>query len=171
MADHWDAFEHSWQRTLDACAPLMQRMALRGLRTSAIASQETMCYSGTLLLDGMAVAKVWNDGHGGETMVEWASAAVADATTEAMQRLIAAAKGDTVEMRFDTLVDELAAKAASQQRRDRVVKRWHKQGLTALVFRSGNMVGCHPGRVDAELGKAIAKGEKLVQCLPAGGAL
>lgn len=40
-------------------------LQLKNIKHAAFASQETHCYSGTLYLDGKAVAVVGNDGHGG----------------------------------------------------------------------------------------------------------
>jgi hypothetical protein len=41
------------------------RIALRAIKHSGFASQETHCYQGNIYFDGKLVANVYNDGHGG----------------------------------------------------------------------------------------------------------
>jgi hypothetical protein len=43
----------------------MSRFTLKSLKHSEFASQETHCYQANLFLDGVKVAQVGNDGHGG----------------------------------------------------------------------------------------------------------
>lgn len=45
------------------------RITLRALKVAKFASQETLCYTATVLLDGRAIAEARNEGHGGMTLI------------------------------------------------------------------------------------------------------
>ena len=44
-----------------------QRVTLKNLKVADFASQETLCFSATVVFDGEAIAEANNDGHGGAT--------------------------------------------------------------------------------------------------------
>ncbi|CAI1236409.1 hypothetical protein [Serratia ficaria] len=46
-----------------------QRVNLKGLKVAEFASEETLCFTATVLFDGEPVADASNDGHGGMTFV------------------------------------------------------------------------------------------------------
>lgn len=46
------------------------RIALRGFKSAAFASEETLCFSATVLLDGKPVAHAKNEGRGGCTFLQ-----------------------------------------------------------------------------------------------------
>jgi len=43
------------------------RISLKRLKVAAFASEETLCFEATVLLDGLPIAEARNDGHGGMT--------------------------------------------------------------------------------------------------------
>lgn len=45
------------------------RITLKNLKVAEFASEETLCFSATVLFDGVAVAEARNDGHGGSTFL------------------------------------------------------------------------------------------------------
>lgn len=46
-----------------------QRVTLKNLKVADFASEETLCFTATVLFDGEAIADARNDGHGGATFV------------------------------------------------------------------------------------------------------
>lgn len=46
-----------------------QRITLRNLKVAEFASEETLCFSATVLFDGKPIAHASNDGHGGSTFL------------------------------------------------------------------------------------------------------
>jgi hypothetical protein len=46
-----------------------QRVSLKNLKVAEFASEETLCYTATVLFDGEPVADAKNDGHGGMTFI------------------------------------------------------------------------------------------------------
>lgn len=51
------------------CTIDQSRVTLRNLKVAEFASEETMCFSATVLFDGVPIADARNDGHGGCTFV------------------------------------------------------------------------------------------------------
>ncbi|CDF84881.1 Conserved hypothetical protein [Pseudomonas knackmussii B13] len=45
------------------------RITLKNLKVADFASEETMCFSATVVFDGTPIAEARNDGHGGSTFV------------------------------------------------------------------------------------------------------
>lgn len=45
------------------------RIALKNLKVAEFASEETLCFTATVLFDGVAIAEARNDGHGGSTFL------------------------------------------------------------------------------------------------------
>src|SRR3546814_1783327 len=45
------------------------RIALKNLKVAQFASEETLCFTATVLFDGVAIAQARNDGRGGATFV------------------------------------------------------------------------------------------------------
>lgn len=45
------------------------RVTLKGLKVAESASEETLCFTATVVFDGVPIAEAHNDGHGGSTFV------------------------------------------------------------------------------------------------------
>src|SRR3546814_4119179 len=45
------------------------RIALKNLKVAQFASEETLCFTATVLFDGVAIAQARNDGRGGATFL------------------------------------------------------------------------------------------------------
>ncbi|VFR27616.1 FIG01218499: hypothetical protein [plant metagenome] len=45
------------------------RIALKNLKAADFASEETLCFTATVIFDGIAIAEARNDGHGGMTFI------------------------------------------------------------------------------------------------------
>ena len=45
------------------------RITLKHLKVADFASEETLCFTATVLFDGVAIADARNDGHGGSTFI------------------------------------------------------------------------------------------------------
>ena len=46
------------------------RITIKRLKVASFASEETLCYEATVLLDGLPIAQARNDGHGGMTFLK-----------------------------------------------------------------------------------------------------
>ena len=80
-------------------------VALKGFKTLAAASEETTCFSATILVDGRRAGTASNDGRGGSHRYRWDDRAVGDAVE---------AWADSLDLEFaheklDQVVDRLAA--------------------------------------------------------------
>lgn len=56
-------------------ASQLSRLTLKSLKTVKWMSEETNCFTATVLLDGKTIGTAENDGHGGSTFVRFASVA------------------------------------------------------------------------------------------------
>ncbi|HHQ9976872.1 TPA: hypothetical protein ACSXQF_007136, partial [Pseudomonas aeruginosa] len=94
------------------------RITLKNLKVADFASEETMCFSATVVFDGTPIAEARNDGHGGSTFLRALSGKVALlAQAEAFAKGLPPAplhlgqEGEDphyIDMTLDFLVDELA---------------------------------------------------------------
>lgn len=94
------------------------RITLKNLKVADFASEETMCFTATVVFDGTPIAEAHNDGHGGSTLVrarEGQAALLAQAEAFAKglppAPLYLGKEGDEphyIDMTLDFLVDELA---------------------------------------------------------------
>jgi len=97
------------------------RITLKRLKVSSFASEETLCFEATVLLDGLPIAQARNDGHGGMTILRAVTGAeakllIAEAFAKALPPLITddADPNDPTRklelpMSLDFLVDLLAS--------------------------------------------------------------
>ena len=84
------------------------RITLKNLKVADFASEETMCFSATVVFDGTPIAEARNDGHGGSTFLRALSGKVALlAQAEAFAKGLPPAPLH-IDMTLDFLVDELA---------------------------------------------------------------
>ncbi|HCF0987702.1 TPA: hypothetical protein NI674_006249 [Pseudomonas aeruginosa] len=96
------------------------RIALKNLKVAEFASEETLCFTATVLFDGVVVAEARNDGHGGSTFLhalqgkrDQLSEAEQFATSLPPARLDGGVSGEDddpliVDVTLDFLVDQLA---------------------------------------------------------------
>ena len=94
------------------------RITLKNLKVADFASEETMCFSATVVFDGTPIAEARNDGHGGSTFVRALNGKAALlAQAEAFAKSLPPAPLDLgqegedphyIDMTLDFLVDELA---------------------------------------------------------------
>ena len=94
------------------------RITLKNLKVADFASEETMCFSATVVFDGTPIAEARNDGHGGSTFVHALNGKAALlAQAEAFAKGLPPAPLDLghegedphyIDMTLDFLIDELA---------------------------------------------------------------
>ena len=94
------------------------RITLKNLKVADFASEETMCFSATVVFDGTPIAEARNDGHGGSTFLHALNGKAALlAQAEAFAKSLPPAPLDLghegedphyIDMTLDFLVDELA---------------------------------------------------------------
>lgn len=94
------------------------RITLKNLKVADFASEETMCFSATVVFDGTPIAEARNDGHGGSTFLHALKGKAALLTqAEAFAKGLPPAPIDLgqegedphyIDMTLDFLVDELA---------------------------------------------------------------
>jgi len=94
------------------------RITLKNLKVADFASEETLCFSATVVFDGTPIAEARNDGHGGSTFLQALNGKAALLTqAEAFAKGLPPAPIDLgqegedphyIDMTLDFLVDELA---------------------------------------------------------------
>ncbi len=102
------------------------RIKLKNLKVADFSSEETLCFSATVVFDGTSIAEARNDGHGGSTFLralEGKAARLAQA--EAFAKGLPPAPLDLgqegeaphlIDMTLDFLVDELAEAMHAERR-------------------------------------------------------
>ncbi len=102
------------------------RITLKNLKVADFASEETLCFTATVVFDGAAIAEVRNDGHGGSTFIRaltGKAALLADA--ESFAKGLPPALFDpehegaeplSIDMSLDFLVDQLADAMHSERK-------------------------------------------------------
>jgi hypothetical protein len=115
------------------------RVSLRNLAVADFASEETLCFSTTVLLDGQPIAEAKNDGHGGCTFIRALKGAHAKlAEAEAFAKSLPPveiphddpSRNFTIDVTLDYLVDLLA----SQIHSDRKVRAAFKRDIANKVL-------------------------------------
>ncbi|GFE79181.1 hypothetical protein GCM10011487_11810 [Steroidobacter agaridevorans] len=116
------------------------RVSLRSLKTADFASQETLCFSATVLRDGHPIAEARNDGHGGCTVLRplkrnHAQLAEAEAFARTLPPVIVEHDEDpsgnlTIDVTLEFLVDHLA----SQMHADRKIRAAFKRQFANEVL-------------------------------------
>lgn len=127
-----------------------QRISIKHLRVADFASEETLCFSATVLFDGKPVAEASNDGRGGATYLRPLSR---DRTSLAEAEAFAATLADyvmdddatddpskrlTIAMTLDFLVDLLVEDMHSNRKLRAAFQR--DIGNKALFIRQGRLV-------------------------------
>lgn len=96
---------------------LQHRITLRKLKVADFASQETLCFTAEVLLDGAPIAEAHNDGHGGCTFLRpmpgaHAQLSAAEAFAKSLPPVVIdgndRAQTFTIDVTLDYLVDHLA---------------------------------------------------------------
>lgn len=95
------------------------KVTLKGIKVNQVMSEETLCFSASIYLDGKRVGVVSNRGHGGPNEYQWSNA-------EAGRQIEAWA--ETVETdydfeKLDQIVDGLLEKAEEEKQ----LRRWCKK--------------------------------------------
>lgn len=102
------------------------RITLKNLKVADFASEETLCFSATVVFDGAPVAEARNDGHGGSTFLRALNGKTALlAQAEAFAKCLPPAplnlgqEGEDphlIDITLDFLVDELAAAMRAERK-------------------------------------------------------
>lgn len=135
----------------------MAKVELKNVKTSKMASKETECFQASVYLDGVKIADVQNDGHGGSNRWHpWAAEKQVEAVAKATARYVKA----SFEV-ADAYVGDLLA--LYQTEKD--IARWMK---TSLVFvgvdgKVGRTGKCSPVQIEAVLSRADIKAKWLLQ--------
>ena len=124
--------------TANSTASQLARITLKSFKFVAWMSEETNCFTATVMLDGKRVGQAENDGHGGSTFVHFTSVAVRE-TAEAFARTILPADVAGWEFladrgfSFDDLVDLAVERELKAKDIDRLRKRFAKNVNFILV--------------------------------------
>jgi hypothetical protein len=100
-------------------------LSLKGYKTVSWMSEETVCFTATVLIDGKPVGEAENDGHGGCTFVRFVSPA-AEALAEKIAKDAKPADYGwefCQTLTFDNLVDILVQKIDVQKQEEKIVKK------------------------------------------------
>ena len=122
----------------NATHTLFSKLTLKSFKTVRWMSEETICFTATVLLDGKVVGTASNEGHGGCTFIHYVSAN-AEATTQAFAKTISPSDFKGWEFRtegFDVtdLVDILVEKIDQQKHTEKMVKKMRKAGVELLAY-------------------------------------
>ena len=128
--------------TRKALEPIRKRITLKGLKHAAFASQETLCFSASIYLDGRKVGDVHSDGMGGDACLYFADYMVernlANEIRDAIQRF----DGETTpRMGLSDLVVDIAEEMVEEKKIAAFIKRVNKKGLHAVVVENDSYCG------------------------------
>ena len=132
-------------------AATLTRLSLKSFKTVRWMSEETICFTSSVLLDGKVIGTASNEGHGGCTFVHFTSPA-AESNAEAFAKSISpldikgweflADKGFTLDCLIDILVEreeskKETARIVAKIRRDAVKKVQYLKTTTQKGFVAG----------------------------------
>lgn len=111
-------------------------LSLKGYKSVAWMSEETVCFTATILLDGKVVGEAANEGHGGSTFTRFVSP-VAESTAQEFAKAAKPADFgwtfvDT--MRFDDLVDLLVEKIDRQKQEEKLIKKIRTKAAKEMQY-------------------------------------
>lgn len=111
-------------------------LSLKGYKSVAWMSEETVCFTATVLLDGKIVGEAANEGHGGSTWTRFVSP-IAEANAQEFAK--AAKPADfgwtfVTEMRFDDLVSLLVEKIDVQKQEEKMVKKIRAKAAKEMQY-------------------------------------
>jgi hypothetical protein len=147
-------------------ASALSRLTLKSFKTVKWMSEETICFTATVCIDGKAIGEASNEGHGGCTFVRFVSPA-AEIIAEQFSKSInpgdingwefLADKGFTLDCLVDIAVEreeqkKETARIVAKVRRDAVKKAQFIKTTTAKGFVAG-----FKGVTDANREKAVAQ--------------
>lgn len=116
----------------------LSRLTLKSFKTVRWMSEETICFTATVLLDGKVIGTASNEGHGGCTFIHYVDAK-AKANLEAFAKSLNPADFKGWEFRtegFDVtdLVDILVEQEDRKKEIQRIVKKVKKDCLDKVIF-------------------------------------
>ena len=124
------------------------RVSLRNFKVADFASEETLCFSATVLFDGRPIAEARNDGHGGCTSLRplehnRAKLAEAEAFAKTLPPVIIEHDDDssrnfTISVTLEFLVDSLASQTHSDKKLRAAFKRQINNQV--LFIRDGKLL-------------------------------
>jgi hypothetical protein len=159
-------FQRDRAAVLAACASLVARLTLQSLKINKTLSEETVCFSAVVLLDGAPVADASNRGHGGGTLVRFRSVVVEDAVLGAFKAL-AGAGAAALYFGFDELIDEVVGTQSEDADWRKFAARWNKKGWTCvrLMGSYARVFSRDATKVAAYVQSLTAKGETVLATL------
>lgn len=99
-------------------------LSLKGYKSVSWMSEETVCFTATVLIDGKIVGEANNEGHGGSTWIRFSSPAAESYANEFAKAANAADFGwPCDEMKPSDLVDILVEKIDRQKQEEKIVKK------------------------------------------------
>lgn len=115
------------------------RVSLRNLQVAEFASEETLCFSATVLLDGKPIADARNDGHGGCTFLRplkrnHAKLAEAEAFAKGLPPVVIEDDDPSRTLTLDVTLDFLVDHLASEMHSDRKLHSMFKRDITTKVL-------------------------------------
>lgn len=142
---------HMTTNTTTNTASTLARLSLKSFKTVRWMSEETICFTASVLLDGKVIGTASNEGHGGCTFVHFTSPA-AESNAEAFAKSISpldikgweflADKGFTLDCLIDILVEREESKKETSRivakiRRDAIKKAQYLKTTTQKGFVAG----------------------------------
>ena len=124
------AFEKAWDDFHDAMKPLSLRIGFTFFKEYKSMSEETMCFSANITLDGVKVGRAKNDGHGGCTDIVFDDKTLWNTLSDEISRLWNGNPEDRLDL--ETFMSSLAFDVAGDKDWDAYAKRAVKRGATAF---------------------------------------
>ena len=129
--------------------PNLSRLTLKGFKTVAYMSQETLCFTSNVYLDGKLIGEAANEGCGGCTFVHFVSPE-ANASAQAFAKTVNPSDVEgwgflsEAGFTFDCLVDVVVGFEQTKKDKARLIKKTRKVALEKTSFISED---CKPGQI------------------------
>ena len=125
-----DAFNKAWDDFHADMKPLSDRIGFSSFKHFKSMSEETMCFSSNITLDGKKIGYAKNDGHGGCTDIHFDDVSMWDKMNAEIDRLWTGDKKHR--LCFESFLSSLAAAFAEDKDWEAYAKRVLKRGGTAF---------------------------------------
>jgi len=152
-SDPDELFETRYNNTIASCKHIIKRIALKKFKHAAFASQETLCFTATIYLDGRKVGDVHSDGNGGEANLYFADWQVERNLGDEIKQAREQADGETFKIGLGDLIHHIASKmvedkqiaASIRQGKYRPTDESIDEGIDAEADRCSSHIDCSEG--------------------------
>jgi hypothetical protein len=144
----------------------LARITLKSFKTVKWMSEETTCFTATVLLDGKTIGEASNEGHGGSTFVRYVSPAARDIADQFSNTIC---PGDVKgwefmagkHFSFDELVDIIVEREMIKKDTARIVAKVRREAIKKAHYlkttTQKGFVSCFKGVNDLNREKAVAQ--------------